>query len=126
VARKIAHIVITALLVGGLLTGCAGGRRNYERTGMIGAAVASGGMLTQVSARLWVQPRNEPVGITMQTVGTTAMLAGLIMALYALDGAISNGSPSPLDSRNRGPFVSSGCNAMSPWRCPGVDVRPGQ
>lgn len=118
------HLVVVALCFS-VVTGCAGGRRNYERTGMIGAGVASAGMLTQVSARLWVQPRNEPVGITMQTVGTTAMLAGLIMALYALDGAISNGSPSPLDSRNRGPFVNTGCNQMSPWRCPGVELRPG-
>lgn len=69
-------------------TGCLGTVGNYERAGLAGASVVMAGTVLQVVNLELVAPHDERTGRSMQAVAITAIVAGTITAVYALDGII--------------------------------------
>lgn len=84
-ARRFGALLV-ALFVAAAAAGCAGSTRSYHRAGTAGAVTVLGGLVVRVVGVEVVQPDHPDTGRAMSAIGITSQVAGLLLALYALDG----------------------------------------
>lgn len=70
------------------LSGCAATMGTYERVGIGAAATAVAGSTLNVVAREVVMPLNERAGRGATAAGTIAVVAGALVAIWALDALL--------------------------------------
>ncbi len=67
----------------------------YERTGAAGAVMFLGGGVATWAGRQTIEANHEEAGVAITATGAALQLAGLLMAIWALDGLIQQ--PSTFD-----------------------------
>ena len=76
----------------------------YERTGTAGAVMFLGGGVATWAGRQTIEANHEEAGVAITATGAAVQLAGLLMAIWALDGLIRQ--PSTYDPMSApGPYL---------------------